>query len=264
MHRDNGRAAETRGLNANEPGRIGFREDLDVVGLRAPEAMQHDPARAMALILLDVEKRLRIARPYDVSGRPDDAVHKVRLALKVADGDRQHLGAELVGGPGEFRMVGRMTGGGEMKKRLSLRARVAVDQHRLCAAFARLAAIDAALTAGTKARVIGPRPVDLRRLAVILLEARAHLALELFLQAERRRQNRVGVGVLGLEQRADVGRQPAQGRAAPRASCRPASSRSHPPRKGHVRRASPAGLRLAAARETRLASPVRAPIACGS
>ena len=105
-------------------------------------------------------------------------------------------------------MIGRMTRASEMKKRLSLGARIAVDQHRLRAAFARLAAIDAALAAGTKARVIGPRPIDLRRLAVILFEARAHFALELFLQAKRRRQHRVGIGVLGLQERADVGRQP--------------------------------------------------------
>src|SRR3984885_14447398 len=103
-------------------------------------------------------------------------------------------------------MVRRMTRAGEMKKRLSLSACIAVDQHRLYAAFAGLAAINAALAAGTKARVIGPQPVDLRRLAVILFEARAHFALELFLQAKRRRQHRVDIGVLSLKERSDVGR----------------------------------------------------------
>ena len=119
MHRDNGRAAETRRLNANEPSRVGFHEDLDVVGLRGPQAMQHHPARAMALVLLDVKKRLRIPRPDDVPGRPDDTVDKVRLALKVADRDGQHLGTEVVGAPGELRMIGRMTRASEMKKSLS-------------------------------------------------------------------------------------------------------------------------------------------------
>ncbi len=104
-------------------------------------------------------------------------------------------------------MIGRMTRAGEMKKRLPVGARIAVDQHRLGAALARLAAINAALAAGTKAGVIGPWPIDLRRLAVILFEARAHFALEFFLQAERRRQHRVGIGVLSIEQRSDVGGQ---------------------------------------------------------
>src|SRR5580658_6339900 len=101
-----------------------------------------------------------------------------------------------------------MTRASEMKKGLSPGACIAVDQHSLRAAFTRLAAIDAALAAGTKARVIRPRPVDLRRLAIILSEARAHFALELFLQAERRRHDRIGIGILGLQQRADVRRQP--------------------------------------------------------
>src|SRR5271167_2604645 len=101
-------------------------------------------------------------------------------------------------------MIGRMTRASEMKKCSSLGPRIAVDQHRLGTAFARLAAIDAALAAGTKARVIGPWPIDLRRLAVILFEACAHFALELFLQAERRRQHRVSIGVLSLQESADV------------------------------------------------------------
>ena len=68
------------------------------------------------------------------------------------------------------------------KNAFPLGARVAVDQHRLGAALAGLAAIDAPLAAGTKARVVGPWPVDLRRLAFILLEAGAHFAPKLFLQ----------------------------------------------------------------------------------
>src|SRR6202166_1482681 len=104
-----------------------------------------------------------------------------------------------------------MTRASEVKESISFGARVAVDQHRLLAALAGPAAIDAALAAGTKTRVIGPWPVDLRRLAVILFEARAHFALKLFPQAKRRRQHRVRIGVLGLQQRADVGRQLGRG-----------------------------------------------------
>ena len=132
------------------------------------------------------------------------------MAFEVANGDGQDLGAEIVGAPGEFRMVGRMAPAGEMKESLSLRARVAVDQHCLRAAVAGLAAIDAPLAAGTKARIIGPWPVDLRRLAFILLEARAHFAPKLLLQPGRRRQKRVGISVFGLEQRPDVRGQPAR------------------------------------------------------
>src|SRR5947209_19260388 len=104
-------------------------------------------------------------------------------------------------------MIGGMAGAREMKKRLSIGPRIAVEQHRLNAPCARLPAKDATLAAGTKAGVIGPGTVDLRRLAVILFEARAHFAPKLFLQAERRRQYRVGVSVLRLEESPDVARQ---------------------------------------------------------
>ena len=164
----------------------------------------------MVLVLLDVEKCARIARPDDVVGRVDDAVGEVLAALDVAHANGENFRAEIVGAPGELRVIGRMGGGGEMKERLALGPRVAVDQHHLLAAVARSSAIDPMLAAVTVARIIGPGPVDLRRLAVVLLEARPHFAHELFLQLGRRREQRVGIGVLRLEQRADVGRQPAR------------------------------------------------------
>ena len=173
-------------------------ENLDVLALRGPESMQHDAPRTMAFVLFDIEKRFRIARPRDIAGRPVDAIGKVLLALEVANRDRQNLGAEIVRAPGDFRMVGRMARAGEMKKRPSLGPRVAVDQHRLRPAPARPSAIDAVLAAMAKARVIGPRPIHLRRLAVVLFEPRAHFAPKLFLQGRRRREHRVGIGVFGL------------------------------------------------------------------
>ena len=102
MHGDYRRATETRRLNADEPGRVGFHEDLDIVSLRGPQTMQHHSARAVALILLDIKKGLGIPRPDDVPCRPDDIVGKVRLALKITDRNCQHLGAEVVRAPGEF------------------------------------------------------------------------------------------------------------------------------------------------------------------
>ena len=210
MHRDDGRVAEPGRFDADEPRRIVLDEHLDVVGLRGPQSMQHDPARAVVLILFDVEKGRRVAGPNDVAGRPAHAVDEVPLMFEVANRDGQDLRAEIVGAPGELRMVRRMAPAGEMEERLSFGARVAVDQHGLRAALAVLAAIDAPLAAGTKARIVGPWSVDLRRLAFILLEAGAHFPPELLLQPGRRGQDCVGIGVFGLEQRADVRGQPAR------------------------------------------------------
>ena len=57
VHRDDGRAAMPGRLDADEPGRIVLHEHFGVVALRGPQPMQHDPARAVVLVLLDVEKR---------------------------------------------------------------------------------------------------------------------------------------------------------------------------------------------------------------
>ena len=138
VQRDDGRAAESRRLDANEPGRIVFRENLDVLALRRPQPMQHDAARTMAFVLLDIEERARIARPDDIAGRAADAVGEVLLAHKVANRDGENSRAEIVGAPREFGVVGRMARAGQLKKRLALGTRVAVDQHRLRDALARV------------------------------------------------------------------------------------------------------------------------------
>src|SRR5271165_1170826 len=207
MNGDQRRAAEPRPLDADEPGGVRLGEDLDVLALRRPEPMQHHPERSMALVLLDIEKTLRVAGPDDVAGRIDETVGEVRAALDVAHPYGQDLRAEIVGAPGELRVVGRMTRGFEVEERLAFGACVAVDQHRLVAALSRPSAIDAVLAAGAEPGIIGPWPVDLRRLAVVLLEPRAHLGDKRLLQIARRGERRFGISVLRLEQRADVARQ---------------------------------------------------------
>ena len=151
MHGDDRRAPEPRRLDRDEPGRVVLGENLDVLVLRGPEPMQHHPAGAMVLVLLDVEERIRIARPDDVAGRAGNTVSEVLPALHVPNGDDVELRAEIVRAPGELGVVGRMARGGKMKERLSLSARVAVDQQRLLAALARPSAVDAMLPALAKA-----------------------------------------------------------------------------------------------------------------
>ena len=163
----------------------------------------------MILVLLDIEKRLRIAGPDDVVGRVGDAIGKILAPLDVAYPDRQHFGAELVEAPGEFRVIGRMRGCGQAKERPAFGANVAIEQNHLVTAFAGPAAVDPILAALAISRIIGPRPVDLRRLAIVLPEPRPHLANKLPLQLGSRREQCVGVGVLRLEQRPNVERQSA-------------------------------------------------------
>ncbi len=107
-------------------------------------------------------------------------------------------------------MAGGMTGNRKAEEGLARGARVAVDQHRLVPSLTRPAAVDSVLAAETIARIIGVWSVDLGRLTVVLLEPRPHLANELLLKFCCRREQGVGIGVFSLEQRADIGRQPAR------------------------------------------------------
>ena len=90
--------------------------------------------RTMVFVLLDIEERLanrgsrRCRRSHSRRGRRDRRPHSRSRTAMV-----RSLGAEVVGAPGEFRMVRRMAGGGEVEERLALSPRVAVDQHRLVA-----------------------------------------------------------------------------------------------------------------------------------
>ena len=207
VHGNDRSAGEPRRRDRDEPGGIGLLENDGVLALRGAEAMQHHPPGAMVFVLRDVEKGARIARPHGVAGGVLDAVGQVGARGDVAHADRIHLGALVVGAPGEFPVIGRMARAREVEERFRVGALVAVEQHRFLAARARPAAEDALLAAVAEARIIGPGAVRLGNLAVVLLQPRAHLAHELALKRAGRPENLVGVGVLRLEQRANVGRQ---------------------------------------------------------
>ena len=97
--------------------------------------------------------------------------------------------------PGEFRMIGRHGGRAPDGRTLALRQGVAVDEDRLVAAAARLAAENAVLAAVTEPRIIGLGAVGLRRVAVVLLQAGPHFGDE-HAATRGRGQHGVGVGVL--------------------------------------------------------------------
>ena len=73
VHDDQGRPAEPRRGETDEPGGVGLGEDFDVLALGGSQAMQHHPERTMMLVLLDIEERRGIARPDQVVGGVDDA-----------------------------------------------------------------------------------------------------------------------------------------------------------------------------------------------
>ena len=102
-----------------------------------------------------------------------------------------------------------MGGGAEIEEFLAGGQGVAVEQDLLLSAVARPAADEPMLAAFAKARIVAPRPIRRRRLAVVLLQPGAHFGFQFALQVERRRHYRLGIGVLRFEPRAYVGGQSA-------------------------------------------------------
>jgi S1-C subfamily serine protease len=83
-----------------------------------------------------------------------------------------------------------------------------VQQHLLAVvASARPPGVDRVLGPGVIADVVVPRPVRGGDRGVVLLDATPHLGEQLRLQRLGARQHRLGVGVLGLQVRPDVGAQ---------------------------------------------------------
>ena len=104
-------------------------------------------------------------------------------------------------------MVGRHLESAEREVVVTVRERVLVEQHhgRLGRPAARAAAVHAVLQPFDGARRVLPRTVRNRRRLVGLLDAAADLLEDAVAQRVVRRQDRVGVGVLGLEVGDDVG-----------------------------------------------------------
>lgn len=98
-----------------------------------------------------------------------------------------------------------MHGAGKAEIGLALGLPVAVDQNFLCATLARFAHEAGVLAAGHIGNTVGERPVWRGDSAVVFLDAALHLGKERFLQLRRIRHGGFEMGILGLEERADLG-----------------------------------------------------------
>ena len=98
-----------------------------VLGRRA-DAVAVDEQRAVVVVEAHVEQRLAVARPDDGAARVGDGVGQVLAGRQVADADGEELGALVVDGVGEQRVVGAVRGGAELPVGLALGLLVAVEQ----------------------------------------------------------------------------------------------------------------------------------------
>ena len=101
-------------------------------------------------------------------------------------------------------MIGAVLEAAEIPVGLALGLDVAVEQDRFVSARAGPAADQRILPAGDEAGGVGEGAIGGGDGAVVLLEAPAHLAEQVVLQAARFRQLRLAIGVLGVEVGADL------------------------------------------------------------
>lgn len=136
-----------------------------------------------------------------------DDVGQVGAVSPAAYADGEVFRAARVGAPGLQQVVGRVARAAELEVGRTLRELVAVEDDGGLAAGARHAADHLVLAARAEPAQVGEGPVRRRHARIVLFDAAAHLGDQCLLQRPGRRENLLGVAVLGLEVGADVGRQ---------------------------------------------------------
>ena len=139
----------------------------------------------------------------------------------VADADGEVLRAAHVGAPGFEPMVRRMPRAAELEvrrgpwpaRRRRARSCASPPSRGVRPISSMLAAL--AITCAE----IGERPVRLRHAGIVLLDAPAHFGDQRLLQRLRWAEQALGVAVLRLQIRPDLGIEQRRDRAAPAASC---------------------------------------------
>ena len=177
--------------------------DQDVVRSRRAGNVAPDLDRAVVVVEADIEHRLAVAGPDDAAARVGHLVGEVAAGGEVADADGERLRALVVDGVGEQSMVMAVGDGAELPVGLVRGFLVAVEQHGLGAAGARLPAYERVLAAGDVAHVVGPGAVRGGDGAVVLLDPPLHLREQGVLQVGGVREPGLGMGVLRLEVGAD-------------------------------------------------------------
>ena len=210
--RDQQEAARLGLVDIGEQAGIGFLIEQFVRALRRAEPVAQHTRRAVVVIECDIDESAGIGGPDHLAGGIGDRIRQVLAGVEIAHADQEQFRAGLVGAPGEEAMVGAVLGIAEIEELLALGEGVGIEHDLLPPGLAtlvraRFAADQRVFAAAPVAAVIQEWPVRLRRLAVILLDAPAHLFDQFALEYLRRRHQRVAPGVLRLDMLADLGGQ---------------------------------------------------------
>ena len=207
VDRDDGETPRPAAADRDEPGRVGLVVDRSVFVVFGPEPVQPDAAGAMVVVDPDIEERGTVRGPDHAAVRPCHMIGRIVPGRYVADLDGVEFRAFVVGRPGEEIVS---TGGfaiAEFEELMALGQRIAVEQDGLGSAAPRDAAEQLVLTVFPEARVVFERTIGYGDIGVLVFHAAAHLLHKPLLKRRRRGHDGFRIGVLALEQIADLARQ---------------------------------------------------------
>ena len=193
-------------------------DDYEVAGLRRVDGQEESPVRLVVdqdivrdgtargaakhlgrpavIVPPDPEQVRAVGRPDEVSSGALHRARQERSGGQIAHVDAVHLGALLVRGVGEERVIRTVVSQRDVKVRLALGLRVRVQQHLFWAAASGPPRVLGLLRAQLVPQVVLPRAVDRGHRAVVLLDAPFHLLEHLRLEGLRGGEHGAGVGVL--------------------------------------------------------------------
>ena len=207
-HRNHAEAARMAAVQMHEPGGIEILDHQRIVFLRCPQPVTKNLRRAMIVVDAHIEERPTVGVPHDRAVAMRHSILEIASRGEIAHADREEFRALVVAAPGEQPVIRRMFGRAHVEEGLAFRLRVAIDQDLLRAAVTRAPADQLMLSAFAEARIIFEGTIRPGRVGIVFLDPPAQFLEQFGPQRLGRRHQRVAIGVLGVEMRANVGGRP--------------------------------------------------------
>ena len=194
---------ERRAADTHEEAGVGFLMDQPVLRAVRADTVIEGLRRAMVGVEPGVEEALIVGAPGARAAGIGHPILKIGAAVEVADDQRVELGALVVIRPEQLAVVRRVVDVAQPEIGLALAFDIAVENDVLRPAVAWRAEIARLLAADPVGGAIGERTVLYRHRGIVFLDAPFHLPEELPLQRGGVVHQRMLVGILRFEMRAD-------------------------------------------------------------
>ena len=202
---DQQEAGAARLGDRDEEGRVVLLVEDGIAGRVVAQPVGADTVGPQILVELDIEQRPPVLGPLDRAGGVDDQVGQLVAAVQIAQMQPVALGAVLVGGVGEQPAVGADVQGAQVEVGLALGQLDLVQEDDRLSGIERPAVPGPVLGAREELPVILEAALAHRHRAVVGLDPRLELGVQMLDLRPQRRHEALEPGVLGLEIGADLG-----------------------------------------------------------